>query len=72
VLREGDLFDGEEHVLMCGSSRTVSARGWYPCPILIEEAGARMGDSMAEANRPIRLNHSACVTCHAEGFSCRT
>lgn len=72
VLGAGDLFDGEEHVLMCGSSRTVTARGWYPCPILIEEEGARMGGCADDATRPIRLNHAACVTCHVEGFSCRT
>lgn len=72
VLRSGDLFEGEEELLLCGSSRTVTARGAYPCPILIEEEGSRMGDSLAGAMRPIRLNHPACVTCHREGFSCRT
>ena len=71
-LGDGDLFEGEEHVLQCGSCRTVTANGVYPCPILIEEDGARMGDRLDATLHPIRLNHPACVTCHVEGFSCRT
>ena len=72
LLSEGDLLEGEEDVLLCGSSRTVTAKGVYPCPILIEEAGARMGDAWEDGLRPIRLSHPACVTCHVTGFSCRT
>ncbi len=72
LLQEGDLFEGEEHVLQCGSCRTVTARGVYPCPILIEAQDARMGDHLEGALHPIRLDHPACATCHQEGFSCRT
>ncbi len=72
VLAEGDLLKGEEEILLCGSSRTVTARGVWPCPILIEQPEARMGDSLPDGDRPIRLSHPACVTCHVEGFSCRT
>jgi len=72
VLGAFDLFEGEEQVLQCGSCRTVTDKGVYPCPILIEEEGARMGNSLREALRPIELNHPACKTCHEEGFSCRT
>lgn len=72
ILQEGDLFEGEEHVLQCGSCRMVTAKGVYPCPILIEEPGARMGETLAEGLVPIRLDHPACTTCHVEGFSCRT
>ena len=72
VLGEDDLFEGEEHVLQCGSCRAVTAKGVYPCPILVEEDGARMGSGLDEALHPIRLNHPACVTCHVEGFTCRT
>ncbi|MEL6181304.1 MAG: radical SAM protein [Myxococcota bacterium] len=71
-LMEGDLFEGEEHVLQCGSCRMVTAKGVYPCPILIEEEGARMGDHLDDALRPIRLDQRACYTCHVEGFTCRT
>jgi len=71
-LVEGDLFEGEEHSLQCGSCRIVTAKGVYPCPILIEAPGARMGDSLNDAMRPIRLDQRACYTCHVEGFTCRT
>lgn len=72
LLAEGDLLEGEEHVLQCGSCRTVTSRGVYPCPILIEEEGARIGDTLEGALGPTPLAHPACVTCHVEGFSCRT
>lgn len=72
VLGEDALGPGDEHLLMCGSSRMVTARGVYPCPILIEAPGARMGGTLGDALGPIRLNHPACLTCHVEGFSCRT
>jgi uncharacterized Fe-S cluster-containing radical SAM superfamily protein len=71
-LSEGDLLEGEEHVLQCASCRTVTAKGVFPCPILIEADGARMADRLEETLVPIRLNHPACVTCHQEGFSCAT
>ncbi len=72
MLQEGDLLEGEEFMLQCGSCRMVTAKGVYPCPILIEEEGARMGDKLEDGMTPIRLNHPACYTCHVEGFSCRT
>ncbi|MCA9757219.1 MAG: radical SAM protein [Candidatus Eisenbacteria bacterium] len=71
-LSPGDLAPGEEQVLQCGSCRTVTARGVYPCPILIEEAGARMAEQLEDSFVPIALNHPACATCHIEGFTCRT
>ncbi len=71
-LAEGDLIEGEEELLQCASSRMVTAKGWYPCPILIEESGARMGGTLEDATRAIRLDHPACYTCHVEGVSCRT
>jgi MoaA/NifB/PqqE/SkfB family radical SAM enzyme len=72
ILSEGDLMQDEEHMLMCGSGRMVTAKGVYPCPILIEQEGARMGGELQDGLRPIQLNHPACVTCHVEGFSCKT
>lgn len=71
-LVEGDLLPGEEFDLQCSSCRMVTAKGVYPCPILIEVEGARMGDSLAEAAVPIKLDHPACYTCHVEGVTCRT
>ena len=72
LLQEGDLLPGEEHMLQCGSCRMVTAKGVYPCPILIEVEEARMGDLLEDGLSPIRLNHPACYTCHVEGFTCRT
>lgn len=71
-LREGDLLEGEEETLQCSSCRMVTNRGAWPCPILINEDDARMGDTLADAIAPIRLSHPACYTCHVEGVSCRT
>jgi hypothetical protein len=67
-----DLGAGAGADLQCGSCRAVTARGVYPCPILIEEDGARMGASLDDGLGAIALNHPACKSCHQEGFSCRT
>ena len=66
------LTRDEAEVLQCSSSRMVTARGVYVCPILIAEPGARMASSLAEAQRPFELSFRACYTCHVEGLSCRT
>lgn len=67
-----DIPDPNTDHLQCSSCRMVTAKGVYPCPILIEEEGARMGDTLDDAIKPIKLNHPACYTCHVEGISCRT
>lgn len=72
ILADGDLLDGEESRLQCSSCRAVTARGAWPCPILVEVPGARIADRVADALAPIRLSHPACHTCHVEGISCRT
>jgi len=72
LLHKGDLLPGEHHVLQCSSCRAVTSKGVFPCPILIEEAGSKMADTLSDAFRPIELNHPACYTCHVEGFSCTT
>ncbi len=71
-LVEGDLVPGEEHKLQCSSCRMVTAKGVFPCPILIEVESARMGANLDDALVPIRLDHPACYTCHVEGVTCRT
>lgn len=71
-LVEGDLLEGEEFDLQCSSCRMVTAKGVWPCPILIEVPHARMGESLEDGIRDIDLDHSACYTCHVEGVSCRT
>jgi AdoMet-dependent heme synthase len=58
--------------LQCAETRAVAAGGIYACPILAGLRGARLSTgSLADAFRPARLYHPACVTCHATGMSCR-
>ena len=61
-----------EETLICGTSRTVTARGVVTCPILVESPEAEMGPSLGEAAIPIRLQWSACHTCVVEGLRCST
>ncbi len=61
------------HRIQCGTSRTVTANGVWPCPILINEKGWRLSDSLDEGGLdPHRVDHKACYTCYVEGFSCST
>jgi len=56
--------------LQCSGCRAVTARGVYVCPLLVEEPGGRMGDSLGDALRPFELRHGACYTCHVTGMTC--
>lgn len=71
-LVDGDLLPDEVFSLACGTGRMVTAKGVYPCPILIEAKNARMSDRLGDALTPIQLSHQACYSCHAEGLRCRT
>jgi molybdenum cofactor biosynthesis enzyme MoaA len=64
--------DADAGVLQCSSCRMVTSKGVYVCPILIETAEARMGDTLAETLRPFPLRYGACHTCWVDGVSCRT
>jgi AdoMet-dependent heme synthase len=66
------LTERDAEVLQCSSSRMITSKGVYVCPILIETAEARMGDTIAETLRPFPLRYGACHTCWVEGVSCRT
>jgi sulfatase maturation enzyme AslB (radical SAM superfamily) len=66
------LTAAETEALQCSSSRMVTARGVYVCPILIDFPGARLAATLAEALHPFVLSYRACHTCHVEGLSCRT
>ena len=61
-----------EETLLCASGRCVTARGVFTCPILVERAGARLGATVAESARPIRLGFDACRTCVLDGLRCNT
>lgn len=66
------LAGADLSVLQCSSSRMVTSKGVYVCPILIETPEARMGDSLTDALGPFPLRYGACHTCWTEGVSCRT
>lgn len=63
-----EAFD--PHRLQCGSCRAVTSRGVYVCPLLVDEPGGRMADTLAGSARPFALTHGACVTCWVTGMSC--
>ena len=59
-------------VLQCSTSRMVTSKGVYVCPILIDYDAARMGGTIAETLRPFPLAYGACHTCWVDGVTCRT
>jgi uncharacterized Fe-S cluster-containing radical SAM superfamily protein len=62
--------DFDPHRLQCGSCRAVTSRGVYVCPLLVDEPGGRMDDTLAGAARPFPLAHGACHTCWVTGMTC--
>jgi AdoMet-dependent heme synthase len=60
----------DQHLLVCNHSRMVTDRGVFVCPILIESTGARLGATLADAQRPFAIEHSACYTCYQYGALC--
>jgi molybdenum cofactor biosynthesis enzyme MoaA len=67
-----ELTADEAERLQCSSSRMVTSKGVYVCPILIDYPGARMAGTLSGALRPFPLSYAACFTCHEQGLSCRT
>ncbi len=72
LLHEGDLFPGEAEKLQCSSCRMVTDDGIYPCPLLINIPSARMGDTLSDGLKPIKLAWQPCYTCHIFGVTCRS
>jgi len=60
----------DDHQLLCSTSRTITNRGVYVCPILIDHDDARLGNTLAETFRPFPLQHQACYTCYLSGTVC--
>jgi AdoMet-dependent heme synthase len=71
-LREGDVPDGSWDHLQCSSCRMVTDQGVWVCPILVNEPGGRMGETLADSLDGYPLEHPACWTCHVYGVSCKT
>jgi MoaA/NifB/PqqE/SkfB family radical SAM enzyme len=72
TLRGRTLCNAKAEALQCSSSRMVTTKGVYVCPILVDRDDAIMGSTLAETLRPFALSHAACYTCQATGMSCRT
>jgi len=66
------MAGADASVLQCSTSRMVTSKGVYVCPILIESDDARMGETIGETLRPFPLAHGACHTCWVDGVTCRT
>ncbi len=60
----------EPHRLQCGSCRAVTSRGVFVCPLLVDEPGGHMADTLAASARPFALAHAACATCWLTGMTC--
>lgn len=72
TLRGMSLTPADLDALQCSSSRMVTSRGVYVCPILLDFPAARMADTLAATLRPFELRFPACHTCHTQGLTCRT
>jgi MoaA/NifB/PqqE/SkfB family radical SAM enzyme len=74
---EGERLTSEHVVgfdmlkLQCSTSRMVTSRGVYVCPILIDSADALLGRTLRESLHSFPLAHGACHTCWATGATCR-
>ncbi len=55
---------------LCHRARIVTDRGIFVCPILIEAADARLGDTLTDSLGPYPLRHQACFTCFQHGTIC--
>jgi hypothetical protein len=65
------MLDGfDRDLLMCSNSRLVTDRGVWVCPLLVEQADARLGSTLDEAEGPYELRHQACVGCWRYGTIC--
>ena len=56
--------------LLCTTTRLVTNKGVWVCPILLDSAEARMGESLSDAMGDYPLRHNACHTCWRYGAIC--
>jgi molybdenum cofactor biosynthesis enzyme MoaA len=71
-LHEGDVLEGSWDHLQCSACRMVTDQGVWVCPILVNEPGGRMGETLTDSLGSFGLSHPACWTCHVYGVSCKT
>jgi AdoMet-dependent heme synthase len=56
--------------LLCSAARVATSQGVWVCPILVNEPGGRMGDTLEASFRPFPLAYGACSTCLRHGAVC--
>jgi MoaA/NifB/PqqE/SkfB family radical SAM enzyme len=56
--------------LQCSTSRMVTARGVWVCPILVDDPTAKMGETIRETFTKFPLTYAACYTCRTAGLTC--
>lgn len=65
------MLDYPAELLLCSSARLVTAAGVWVCPILLDDPGAKVGETLTEAvDTPARLDSQACYTCWVNGAIC--
>ncbi len=57
--------------LQCASSRIVTSKGVFVCPILINDTKAWMGWTLNESLIPYTMESTACYTCRTFGLTCK-
>lgn len=68
----GRCFDGYPmDNLQCTTSRIVTDKGVFVCPVLINDPKAWMGCSLKESMRPYVMESPACYTCRTSGLICK-
>ncbi|MEQ9411206.1 MAG: radical SAM protein [Fuerstiella sp.] len=64
------MEDFDRDQLLCHHSRVVTSRGVFVCPILLEAADGRVGETLDESTAPFPLSHGPCYTCYQHGAIC--
>ena len=55
----------------CATSRIVTSKGVFVCPILINDTKAWMGWTLKESLKPYTMESHACYTCRTSGLTCK-
>ncbi|QGJ69673.1 Antilisterial bacteriocin subtilosin biosynthesis protein AlbA [Planctomycetales bacterium 10988] len=64
------MQDFDTSQLLCEHSRIITDRGVQVCPILIEEEGSQLGQTLNESKKHFSIRHGACFTCYQYGAIC--
>ena len=65
------MADYDVDLLLCSRARLVTSDGILPCPILADQPGATLAQSLeASVEAPARLSEQACYTCYVHGAIC--